>query len=753
MPPKKNVAATVASASASVKSKAKPKAKAAPVKSAASSSSSAASSSSSPVHISDIKFTKTGLKALVTKPTAFLEQLKEDDLIALYQNLQYAYYNSGKPLVSDDIFDIVQEYIKKRFPKHAILKSIGAHIGDDDKRKEVLPVYMGSLDKVKSDPKQLDSFKVKYPGSYVVSDKLDGISALLVYESASASNGNNASIKLFTRGDGKVGQNISHLVPFINGIPATSGIPGTCIVRGELIMTRDAFTKYGKGANARNTIAGLVNAKVPDLQIAKNAAFVAYTLIEPVKTPREQMSAMAKMNFRVVPNQVINGPDLTFEHLSELLATRRMKSDYEIDGLVVSHDLVHPLVTGKNPDTAFAFKHLVTLDTAEVIVTEIVWSLSKDGLLKPVVEFGAVRLTGVSIKRATGFNAEYIKSNKIGPGARLLITRSGDVIPYIMQTLAPAASGEGALPDMPPAYIWVGKDIKVVEKSDGQDMKQLENFFDKVEIKGMRGGIVKKLYEDAGIKSAKEFLHMKEADIATVAALKNKWPLILEAKEKIRNASCVKLMQASNMFGQGFGERKLKAITVAIPAAMSPGTAVTVDELRAVEGVSTLTAGKFITGLAAFRVFMKDIGLSCGTAKAVKAVKAVKGKAVKAKAPAKKPTTKKSGASSSASKVSASSASSASNASTDSDSDSSDEEQEQAQTFAGQVIVFTGFRNKVWEAYVEERGGSIGSGVTKSTTLVVAKDAHAPVKTGKVKAAEDKGIRLVDMEEFEAMMV
>ena len=675
---------------------------------------------------SALKFTKKALAPLASKPVAYLDALKEDDLVTLYQHLQYAYYNSSKPLVTDDIFDIVQEYIKKRLPKHPILKSVGAHIGDDDKRKETLPVYMGSLDKVKSEPKVLDAFKAKYAGSYVVSDKLDGNSALLVYGSDSSGNSSGSgSIKLYTRGDGKVGQNISHLVPFINGIPATLPIASgsTCIVRGELIMTRDAFAKFGKGANARNTVAGLVNAKVPDLQIAKNTAFVAYTLIEPQKTPSAQMTAMTRMNFRVVPHQLISGADLSFERLSELLVERRTQSDYEIDGLVVAHDHIWPLVENKNPDTAFAFKHLVTLDTAEVVVTSVEWSLSKDGLIKPVVQFGAVRLTGVSIQRATGFNAEYIKVNKIGPGARLLITRSGDVIPYIMQTLAPAASGEGSLP-LEPAYVWSGKDIKVVGPSDEQEMKQLENFFDKLDVKGIRGGTAKKIYEDAGITTAKAFLNMKETDVAKVPALKNKWALILEAKETIRAASCVKLMQASNAFGQGFGERKLKAITLAMPSVTSMTMVPTVDELVTIDGVSTLTADKFIIGLAAFRLFLKDTGLtaSCDSGKS----KVVKGKSKVVK-----------GANGSKGSSSSSSSSAATAAAI-------------KQTFAGQVILFTGFRNATWEKQVEERGGSIGASVTKSTTLVVAKDAS--VDTGKIKGARDKGIKVIDIIEFQTML-
>ena len=657
-----------------------------------------------------MKFTKKELAPLLKNPTAFLTKLTEDDLVALYQHLSYAYYNTGKPLVSDEIFDIVQAHLTKLHPKHPILKSVGAQVADDDKRKETLPIWMGSLDKIKSDPKQLDTFKNKFKGAYVVSEKLDGISALLVGD------------KLYTRGNGEIGQNISHLLKFINGIPAATA---PYAVRGELIMSKEGFEKFGKGANARNTVAGLVNAKIPDLNIAKNTVFVAYQLIDPVMTPSKQMAALKRMNFRVVWNKVL---PITFESLSELLVERKNSSDYEIDGLVVTHDAVHPLANGDNPESAFAFKHLLTQQTAEVVVTSVEWSLSKDGLIKPVVLFGPVHLSGVKIQRATGFNAEYIKSNKIGPGARLLITRSGDVIPYIMQVLTPASDDKGQLPS-DREYTWVGKDIKVVGKSVEQDIKYLENFFDKLEIKGIRGGTVKKLFE-SGVTDVKKFLNLKE----TTLVAKIQWTIIKEAIDAIHGVSCVQLMCASNAFGQGFGERKLKAIAKAIPSVLDvKAKPPTMDEMLAVEGVSTITATKFITGLAEYKAFLKMNGLACGGATAAATATVATATA-----------TRKSKASAVASAV----ASKATSATTSTASKSP--RSKKSASFADQVIVFTGFRNKAWEAVIENGGGEVGATITKKTTLLVAKAPNE--NTGKIKDAKAKGIPVMSIEEFEASL-
>ena len=665
-----------------------------------------------------MQFTKKALAPLVANPISFIETLAEEDLVALYQRLSHAYYNTSKPLVSDDIFDIVQAALKKRHPKHPILKSVGASVADDDKRKIKLPVWMGSLDKVKNESKVLEAFKVKYPGSYVVSDKLDGVSALFVLNGGGGAKGGAA---LYTRGDGEVGQDISHLLPFINGIPAKmpSGAGGL-MVRGELIMTRAAFEAGGKGANARNTVSGLVNAKVPDLDVAKNVGFVAYenfglgAKARSKPSPSVGLGLLTKMNFNVVPHKVLGSDGLTLENLSATLMDRRAGSAYEIDGLVVAHDAAHDEAPGKNPDAAFAFKHLITADTAEVVVTEVVWSPSKDGLIKPVVEFDPVRLSGVTIRRATGFNAAFIRDGRIGPGARLLITRSGDVIPYIMQVLVPANE-----PSMPASYkyAWAGsKDIKLVGNSAEVDVKQLENFFDKLDVKGLRRATVQKLF-DGGVKTVREFMDLKQEALEAVPGFANKWPLVAEAHAGIRAAPCLKLMNASNAFGMGFGERKLRAIATGIPSVLNAAAdPPTVDEVVAIDGIAPLTAGKFIEGLAAFRQWLRDSGLHCATSK--KVVNATRPRSAspngsRSKSPAK--TTK-------------------------------------AASLAGQVIVFTGFRNKEWSSRIEELGGEVGSSVTKSTTILVAKEIGGDKDTGKLAAARAKGIKVMDAAGFEKLI-
>jgi DNA ligase (NAD+) len=157
--------------------------------------------------------------------------------------------------------------------------------------------------------------------------------------------------------------------------------------------------------------------------------------------------------------------------LVEKLVEFKQDSPYEIDGIIVQADIKYTRNTSGNPDYAFAFK--ILSEVAETTVINVEWNISKWGALKPRVEIEPVELAGVLITYATGFNAKFIKDNEIGPGSRILITRSGDVIPYILKILTRTEA------DMPTIeYVWneTGVDI-ISENPDEMCIKRMLSFF------------------------------------------------------------------------------------------------------------------------------------------------------------------------------------------------------------------------------------------------------------------------------------
>jgi len=162
-----------------------------------------------------------------------------------------AYYCEGKSLMEDSTYDILREYTLKEYPENLVAKEQHKHCKmEAEKSKVKLPYEMWSMDKIKPDTEALKKWTKDYKGPYVLSCKLDGISALYTTEDDEA--------KLYTRGNGKIGQDISYLIPYLQ-LPKTKDIT----IRGELIIPKQVFKdKYSKTfSNARNMVAGLVNQK------------------------------------------------------------------------------------------------------------------------------------------------------------------------------------------------------------------------------------------------------------------------------------------------------------------------------------------------------------------------------------------------------------------------------------------------------------------------------------------------------------
>jgi DNA polymerase beta len=210
-----------------------------------------------------------------------LESLNEKDLSQLLREANRAYYNE-EPFFTDNQYDIVKDFVESKYPSNPVLHEIGAPV---ERNKVTLPYPMGSMDKIKPDTNALANWVAKYKGPYVLSCKLDGVSGLYTTE------GNVP--KLYTRGDGKVGQDVSHLIPYLR-LPKTKGI----VIRGEFIIPKALFdAKYkDKFANPRNMVAGIVNHKTINEAI-KDLHFVAYEVMKPMRQYCIKLNQLLATNY------------------------------------------------------------------------------------------------------------------------------------------------------------------------------------------------------------------------------------------------------------------------------------------------------------------------------------------------------------------------------------------------------------------------------------------------------------------------
>ena len=527
-----------------------------------------------------------------------IQSLNENDVFQIISLARKAYYNN-KQLMTDNEFDIVFEYASKTYPNNEALDEVGAPIEKKDKVQ--LPYFMGSMDKIKPTTDSLTRWVGKYPSNdgYVISAKLDGVSGLYSTEGGTP--------KLYTRGNGTVGQDVTHLIPYLK-LPKDANIT----IRGEFIIQKAVFDKLfqDKFSNPRNFVSGIINSKTINKTRLKHIDFIAYEVIVPIKTPQEQMNYLKSLDVVTVLHELQN--NITNDSLSNYLTSWRNSYNYEIDGIIVTHNKMYERKAG-NPDHAFAFKMVLTEQVAEAKVVDIIWSASKDGYLKPKIQIEPIQIGGVTIEYATAFNANFLVTNKIGIGAIVRMIRSGDVIPYIESVVQPATTVK--MPNE--EYYWndTHVDILLQNPNDNSEvlLKNITGFFTILGVKHLSKGNVKKMM-NSGYNSVCSILKLTVADLLHVEGFKEKTATTLYngIKEMVEQVSLSKLMSASNIFGHGFAEKKFDVILKAYPNVLNENMedSLLIERLLSIPKIAEKTANDFVKNIENFKVFLKECDLS-----------------------------------------------------------------------------------------------------------------------------------------------
>ena len=608
-----------------------------------------------------------------------LEKVNENQLSSILLAANKAYYNdNGNSIMTDNVYDIIKEFMEQKYPSNKAIHQIGAPI---IKNKATLPYPMGSMDKIKPDTNALANWMYKFKGPYVLSCKLDGVSGLYTTEGPIP--------KLYTRGDGKVGQDISHLIPHLR-LPKTTGI----VIRGEFIIPKTVFeTKYKtKFANPRNMVAGIVNHKTINETI-QDLHFVAYEVIKPIKPPSEQISFLKTINVEVVLNTT--EANLSNMLLSKTLIELRNSYAYEIDGVIVTDDKIYPHKAG-NPEHAFAFKMVLSDQIAEAKVINVIWTPSKDGYLKPRVQIEPIHLGGVKIEYATGFNGAFINDNKVGVGAIIEIIRSGDVIPHIRKVTFPAVHAQ--MPSIPYKWNDTHVDIMLLEADETVREKVITGFFKGIGVEGLSSGNVARIIK-SGFVTVPQIIKMTKDDLLQVEGFQEKTATKLHdgIREKIQSASLVTIMAASNIFGRGFSEKRLELIMNSYPNTLlsKEASSQKVAKISAIKGLAEKTAESFVERIPQFIQFIKDAGLVKKLAEGITIEKKTF---------------------------------------------------DESHPLFGKTIVITGFRDTNLQDAITNKGAKLGASVSKTTFVVIVKDKEDD--TGKANDARKLHIPLMTATEF-----
>ena len=653
------------------------------------------------------------IELLRVDPESILKSLDKKEILKILDYLSDKYYNKI-PIVSDELFDIIKEHYEKIFDVK--YKQIGAPIktkstklisNSINKNKITLPYWMGSLDKIKPSSNAFTNWINKFTGPYVLSWKLDGISALL--------HKIKGQVYMYTRGDGIEGQDISHCIEMI-GININNIIEGDAI-RGELIMSKENFKKISnKMSNPRNAVIGIIGTKNPDPEFLKLIDFVAYWVLSPQLKVSEQLEYIKKKCFipRSVEYEICH--KITIEKLSTKLIDGRKSHKYEIDGIVVMDDSkFFPLEINSNPSYGFAFKQLLTDQIAEATIIDVLWEVSKDKYIKPKIKINTIELGGVEITFATAFNAKFVVDNCIGPGALIQIVRSGDVIPKIEKVIKPAETGKPKMPTI--KYEWVESGVDIIATELDNDImekiivKKLGYFFDVLDIKLMGETTIEKFVSN-GYDDLWKILCANKKQIENIEGLGKTLvtKLYTNIEKGLKNRKLEEIMAASQIFGRGIGIKKFKLIINDYPNILEiykeKGSSHIKILINNIIGFDTKTTNKIVDSMDEFIEYLnKFLKL--------------------------KPNLLKTSISDKLDKL---------------DISDKSNKSDKLKQFADKKIVFTGFRNKELEEKLENIGTKISNSVSKNTDLIIASNLND--ESSKIIKAKELKIKIMSKEEF-----
>lgn len=367
------------------------------------------------------------------------ERIKE--LTKMLNEYRNTYYNESESIISDYEYDKLYDELEKLENETGLsfanspTKTVGYEVKSElEKVKHSHPML--SLGKTKS----VDALR-KFASNKdcILSLKMDGLTCLLTYE-------NGVLVQAETRGNGEVGELITHNANVFENIPLTIDYKGHFEIEGEAIITYDDFEKINKVLtedkkykNPRNLVSGSVRQLDNRIAAQRHIKFVAWKVPTVICSNSflNRLKYAEKLGFEIVPLYTYSGKSSDKENLPDMIESLKSKANrygYPIDGLVMTYDDVQYGeslgMTGHHPKHSIAFKF--TEDSEDTILREIEWGMGKTGVLTPVAIFDSVDLAGTSVSRASLHNISIMKELNISIGSTVTVVKKNEIIPQII---------------------------------------------------------------------------------------------------------------------------------------------------------------------------------------------------------------------------------------------------------------------------------------------------------------------------------
>ena len=638
----------------------------------------------------------------------------------------YLYYVLDKPEISDFEFDkLYRELVdlEDAYPEiitpDSPTRRVGGKASDAFEKVKFKKPMLSLANAFSAEELRAFDRRVKnglsgMPAEYITELKIDGLSMNLIYK-------NGFLVQGVTRGDGKVGEDVTANIKTIKTIPLfIENAPVYMEVRGEVYMPRKSFISLNEQrdeagimpfANCRNAAAGSLRQLDAKVTAGRNLDFFAYALGETegldVHTQEQLLKQLEEFHFRVNPHY------RKWESVEGVISAvnewelKRKELGYDTDGMVVKvNDFRQQEKLGatvKDPKWAIAFKY--PPEEAVTKVENIVITMGRTGVLTPSADLTPVHLAGTTVKRATLHNEDFIREKDIRIGDLVKIYKAGEIIPEIAAVLKEKRTGTEKEFMMPGECPVCGKPVKRVDgeaaircvnpQCGGIMREKLIHFASRnaMNMEGLGPSIIDNLLAYDLVKDPADLYFLKEDDIRRMERMgeKSAKKLILSI-QKSKERGLPKLL-----FGLGIrflGEKGAELIAARFRSVEKISEA-SVEEIQETEGI-----GKTIA--QSLYVYFRD----------------EKNRIILEKLKEAGVITENM------------------------------EEEKQGDAFLNEVVVLTGRLNFMGRReaadLIKKLGGSTQSSVTQSTTLVIAGEEAG----SKLKKAEEKGIPVLSETEF-----
>ena len=548
--------------------------------------------------------------------------------------------------------------------------------------------------------------------AYSVEPKVDGLSVAVEYR-------NGVFCRGATRGDGRVGEDVTENIRTIQSLPKVlpEKLP-RLIVRGEVYMARDVFEELnglleleGKQlmANPRNAAAGSLRQKDPkiaaqrkldiavfNLQLAEGREFTTHT---------ETIDYLTSQGFPTIPNKPLQGRKEILREI-ERMGDERMTYPFDIDGAVIKlNDLRDRTVLGstaKCPKWAIAYKY--PPEQKPSVLQDIVVQVGRTGVLTPKAVLTPVRLAGTTVTYATLHNQDFITQKDIRIGDTVIVQKAGEIIPEVVEVIKEkrhAGARPYYLPDTCPvcgAPVSRDEDGAAIRctgaECPAQRLRYLTHFAGRnaMDIDGLGPAVLNQLVESGLVKTAADLYDLQVQDIAQLDRMGQK-----SAENTVNAITASKendLWRLINALGiRQVGDKAAKVLASHF-GSFDSFAAATEEELTAIDDIGAITAQYIRSWLESEQ--SKDL------------IDRLKNAGVNMNC----------------------------------------KEERLDSRFAGMTFVMTGalekFTREEAQEMVEKRGGKTSGSVSKKTTYVVAGEAAG----SKLRKAQELGIPVLTEDEF-----